>query len=71
MYMGLSRLVQLSLAAQDIEKDEFYRNGVVRVIAIRNAVYEAIRELREKRSSCETSARTRLSADQLGTFLVD
>ncbi|MGC1953547.1 MAG: Hpt domain-containing protein, partial [Gammaproteobacteria bacterium] len=48
MYMGLSRLVHLSLAAQNIERDDFDHNGVARVIKIRNAVYEAIRELRAK-----------------------
>ncbi len=48
MYMGLSRLVQLSLDAQNIERDDFHRNGVARVITIRDAVYEAIRELRAK-----------------------
>lgn len=48
MYMGLNQLVQLSLAAQNIERDDFDRNGVACVITIRNAVYEAIRQLRTK-----------------------
>jgi two-component system, sensor histidine kinase RpfC len=48
MYMGLNQLVQLSLAAQNIERDDFDRNGVARVITIRDAVYEAIRQLRTK-----------------------
>jgi HPt (histidine-containing phosphotransfer) domain-containing protein len=51
MYMGLNQLVQLSLAAQNIERDDFDRNGVARVITIQNAVYEAIRQLRTKELS--------------------
>jgi HPt (histidine-containing phosphotransfer) domain-containing protein len=48
LYLGLSQLVQLSLAAQNIDRDDFDHNGVARVITIRDAVYEAIRELRKK-----------------------
>ena len=51
MYMGLRQLVQLSLAAQNIQKDDFNRNGVTHVIAIRDAVYEAIRQLQAKELS--------------------
>jgi two-component system sensor histidine kinase RpfC len=48
MYMGLSQLVQISLSAQNIERDDFDRNGVALVVSIRDAVYEAIHKLRAK-----------------------
>ena len=50
LYLGLSKLAQLSLEAQQIEEDAFSRNGIACVQTLQTAADEAIRELHERAS---------------------
>lgn len=48
MYLGLSRLVALSLAAQRLSEHEFERAGIEQVRALRQATDAALKALQEK-----------------------
>lgn len=50
LYLGLSKLAQLSLEAQQTEEDAFRRTGIARVRALQQAADDAISALHERES---------------------
>ena len=48
LYLGLTRLAHLSRIAQDIDQDEFDKDGILHVQTINRATNDAIRSLQDK-----------------------
>ncbi|MDH3899626.1 MAG: ATP-binding protein [Gammaproteobacteria bacterium] len=53
LYLGLSKLAQLSLEAQQIEEDNFRRTGVACVQALQQAADDAISSLHDRESALQ------------------
>jgi len=53
LYLGLSRLAQLSLEAQQTDEDAFRRTGIACIQALQTAADEAIRALHDRESALE------------------
>ena len=56
LYLGLTRLAQLSKVAQNVDLDEFNKNGITHVQAITHATNDAIRLLQDRITALEKRA---------------
>jgi two-component system sensor histidine kinase RpfC len=56
LYLGLTRLAQLSKAAQNLDLDEFNKDGIAHVQAITHATNDAIRLLQDRITALEKRA---------------